>query len=106
VLGLRDAFYRFDQLKTQKKAAAPAAALERVVLPLSAKPPLSQALAEARAIADGTDLAKTLGNLPPNICTPTYLADEAKKLARQFKLGLSILEPADMQKPAWGPCSR
>ena len=102
VLGLRDAFYRFDQLKTQKKAAAPAGALERVVLPLSAKPPLSQALAEARAIADGTDLAKTLGNLPPNICTPTYLADEAKKLARQFKLGLSILERADMQKLGMG----
>ena len=102
VLGLRDAFYRFDQLKTQKKAAAPAGALERVVLPLSAKPPLSQALAEARAIADGTDLAKTLGNLPPNICTPTYLADEAKKLARQFKLGIEILERADMQKLGMG----
>jgi len=100
VLGVRDAFYRFDQLKTQKKAAAPT--LERVVLPLSAKPPLSQALVEAQAIADGTDLAKTLGNLPPNICTPTYLADEAKKLARQFKLGVSILERADMQKLGMG----
>jgi leucyl aminopeptidase len=100
VLGVRDAFYRFDQLKSQKKAAAPA--LERVVLPLSAKPPLSQALVEAQAIADGTDLAKTLGNLPPNICTPTYLADEAKKLARQFKLGVSILERADMQKLGMG----
>jgi leucyl aminopeptidase len=100
VLGLRDAFYRFDRLKTQQKSAAPA--LERVVLPLSAKPPLSQALAEARAIADGTDLAKTLGNLPPNVCTPTYLADEAKKLARQFKLGIEVLERADMQKLGMG----
>ncbi|HXU43303.1 MAG TPA: leucyl aminopeptidase [Burkholderiales bacterium] len=100
VLGLRDAFYRFDQLKTKQQAAAPV--LQRVVLPLSAKPPLSQALAEAQAIADGTDLAKTLGNLPPNICTPTYLADEAKKLARQFKLGVSILERADMQKLGMG----
>jgi leucyl aminopeptidase len=102
VLGLRDAFYRFDLLKTRKKSAAPAPALERVVLPLSAKPPLSQALAEARAIADGTDLAKTLGNLPPNVCTPTYLADEAKKLARQFKLGIEVLERADMQKLGMG----
>jgi leucyl aminopeptidase len=100
VLGLRDAFYRFDRLKTQHKSTAPA--LERVVLPLSAKPPLSQALAEARAIADGTDLAKTLGNLPPNVCTPTYLADEARKLARQFKLGIQVLERADMQKLGMG----
>ena len=99
-LGLREAFYRFDEMKSQKKNGA--ASLERVVLPLSAKPPLSQALAEARAIADGTDLAKTLGNLPPNVCTPTYLADEAKKLARQFKLGIEVLERADMQKLGMG----
>ena len=57
---------------------------------------------EARATADGTDLAKTLGNLPPNICTPTYLADEAKKLARQFKLGIEVLERGDMQKLGMG----
>ena len=101
VICLRDAFYRFDQLKSQKKKAD-APAVERVVLPLSAKPPLTQALAEANAVADGTALAKTLGNLPPNICTPSYLADEAKKLARQFKLGLSILERADMQKLGMG----
>ncbi|HUQ26607.1 MAG TPA: leucyl aminopeptidase [Burkholderiales bacterium] len=100
VIGVRDAFYRFDQMKSQKKAGAPA--VERIVLPLGAKPPLAQALAEANAVADGTALAKTLGNLPPNICTPSYLADEAKKLARQFKLGLEVLERADMQKLGMG----
>ncbi|MEA3194733.1 MAG: leucyl aminopeptidase [Betaproteobacteria bacterium] len=101
VICLRDAFYRFDQMKSQKKKAD-APALERIVLPLSAKPPLAQALAEANAVADGTALAKTLGNLPPNVCTPAYLADEAKKLARQFKLGVEVLERADMQKLGMG----
>jgi leucyl aminopeptidase len=100
VIGVRDAFYRFDQMKSQKKNGA--SSLERVVLPLSAKPPLAQALAEASAVADGTALAKTLGNLPPNVCTPSYLADEAKKLARQFKLGVEVLERADMQKLGMG----
>src|SRR5262249_14784150 len=66
VLGLREAFYRFEQMKSQKKSPEPS--LERVVLPLSAKPPLTQALAEASAVADGVELAKTLGNLPPNVC--------------------------------------
>jgi leucyl aminopeptidase len=101
VLGVRDALYRFDQMKSQKKKNG-AAALERVVLPLSAKPPLSQALAEASAVADGAALAKTLGNLPPNVCTPSYLADEARKLAKQFKLGIDVLERADMQKLGMG----
>src|SRR4051794_17443405 len=100
VLGLREVFYRFDQLKSQKKA--PAAALQHVILPFTAKKDLEQALEEAAATADGMELAKTLGNLPPNICTPAYLADEAKKLARQFKLGVEVLERADMQKLGMG----
>jgi len=100
VLGLREAFYRFDQMKSQKKA--PAAALQHVVFPLSAKTDLQKTLAEAAATADGIDLAKTLGNLPPNVCTPAYLADEARKLARQYKLGVEVLERADMQKLGMG----
>jgi leucyl aminopeptidase len=100
VLGISDAHYRFDQLKTQKKSPAPA--LERVLLPLSAKAELQHALEEALATAEGTALARTLGNLPANICTPGYLAAEAKKLAREFKLELEVLEREDMEKLGMG----
>ena len=100
VLGLREAFYRFDQMKSQKKPAG--AALREVVLTLSPNAGLQQALDEASATADGADLARTLGNLPPNVCTPSYLADEAGKLARQFKLGLEVLERRDMEKLGMG----
>jgi len=100
VLGLREAFYRFDQMKTQKKAPAPT--LENVVLPLSPGAELQAALKEAVATADGVDLARTLGNLPPNVCTPAYLAAEAQKLARQFKLGIEVLERRDMEKLGMG----
>ncbi|HEX6266694.1 MAG TPA: leucyl aminopeptidase [Burkholderiales bacterium] len=100
VLGMREAFYRFDQLKTQKKSPEPA--LARIALPLSPGSELEKALAEAQATADGAELARTLGNLPPNICTPSYLADEAKKLAKQFKLGLEVLERRDMERLGMG----
>jgi len=50
VLGLREAFYRFDQMKSQKKA--PAAALQHVIFPVTAKKELQQALTEAAATAD------------------------------------------------------
>ena len=100
VLGMREALYRFDQLKSQQKTNGPA--LERVTLALSANAQLEQALAEAQATADGADLARTLGNLPSNICTPTYLAEEAKKLARQFKLQVEILERRDMERLGMG----
>jgi len=103
VLGAREAFYRFDRLKTQKKAPAPA--LESLTLALSGAPvtlPAQRALKEAVATAEGVDLARTLGNLPSNICTPSYLAAEAKKLARQFKLGVEVLERRDMEKLGMG----
>jgi leucyl aminopeptidase len=102
-LGLRDAFYRFDQLKTQKKAPVPA--LAAVTLATQAGAVTEQAratLREAAATADGVALARTLGNLPPNICTPSYLADQARKLARQFKLGLEVLERRDMERLGMG----
>ena len=102
-LALRESFYRFDQLKTQKKAPAPA--LAEVTLAVQGETVTEQAraaLREAAATADGVALARTLGNLPPNICTPTYLADEAKKLARQFKLALQVLERRDMERLGMG----
>src|SRR3989440_3171505 len=100
VLGVRDAFYRFDQLKSQKKNPDPS--LAAITLPLPAAAPLTQALAEAQATADGTELARTLGNLPSNICTPTYLAEQARKLARDFKLEVEVLERKEMEKLGMG----
>jgi leucyl aminopeptidase len=103
VLAMREVFYRFDQLKTQKKPAAPA--LASLALAIASGPVTLQAqaaLKEGVATADGADLARTLGNLPPNVCTPSYLADEARKLARQFKLGLEVLERRDMEKLGMG----
>jgi leucyl aminopeptidase len=100
VLGVREAFYRFDELKTQKKQAAPA--LAHIVLPLSPNAQLAGALAEASATADGAALARTLGNLPANICTPSRLADEAKKLASRHKLALEVLKRRDMEKLGMG----
>ncbi|MGH8748088.1 MAG: leucyl aminopeptidase [Burkholderiales bacterium] len=103
VLGLREAFYRFDQLKTQNKPPAPA--LSAVTLAQCEGPVTLQtqaAVKEAVATADGAALARTLGNLPPNLCTPSYLADEAKKLARKYKLGLQVLERREMEKLGMG----
>jgi leucyl aminopeptidase len=103
VLGLREGFYAFDQLKTQKKPPVPA--LGSVTLAIAGAPVTLQAqaaLKEAVATADGADLARTLGNLPPNLCTPSYLADEARKLAKQFKVGVEVLERKDMERLGMG----
>ncbi|MER1966206.1 leucyl aminopeptidase [Castellaniella sp. GW247-6E4] len=44
-----------------------------------------EGLRQGGAISAGMNLARTLGDLPPNVCTPTYLGKTARDLARQFK---------------------
>ncbi len=59
---------------------------------------LKAAMKTGEAIGEAMQLTKELGNLPPNIATPEYLADTAKKLAKEFKFKCTILEKKDMQK--------
>jgi len=91
VMAAREAVFRVDELKSRKENdnGAP----ERIVLVLAARDAASEhGLAQGAAIANGAELAKRLGNLPANICTPSFLADEAKKLGRSHKLGVEILD--------------
>src|SRR5205823_7325642 len=61
------------------------------------------ALAQATAIADGVRFARELGNLPPNICDPQYIADAAQKLAKEHTgVTCEILEEAQMRKLGMG----
>ena len=49
------------------------------------------------AVANGMALTRELGDLPPNICTPTYIADAAKSLAKTYNLECEILEESEME---------
>ena len=51
-----------------------------------------KALHEGEAIAAGVKLARTLGDLPANQCTPTYLGETAEKLAKRHKMNCEILD--------------
>ncbi len=60
-------------------------------------------LREGAAIAHGMELTRTLGNLPGNICTPTYLGDTAKRLAREFKsLKVEVLDRKQVEALGMG----
>jgi leucyl aminopeptidase len=54
------------------------------------------------AIDNGKTLAKDLGNMPGNVCTPTYLADRAKKLAKSHQLKVKVLSEKDMEELKMG----
>lgn len=64
---------------------------------------VKQALKRAAALAAGLAAAKNLANTPGNICTPTYIADQARQLAKEQKsITTSLLEEKDMEKLGMG----
>lgn len=99
-----DAAYRFDQLKSKKDTKR--RSLKKLVLSVATRRDLStgeEACTQGLAIARGVELAKDLGNLPGNICTPSYLADQARELSKHHKqIKTEVLEQEDMEKLGMG----
>ena len=63
----------------------------------------AQALVNGVAVAIGVQLTRELGNLPPNICNPEYLAQQARKIAAEHDgVTCEVLERADMEKLGMG----
>ena len=64
---------------------------------------LALAAKTGQAIANGMNLARELGNFPGNICTPTFLADQAIEIGERFDtVETTILEEADMEELGMG----
>lgn len=103
VVAALDATYKFDQFKSKKEEIRrPLRKLTISVERRNELAPAEEGLQQGLAIAEGVALTKTLGNLPPNICHPTYLAEQAQAMAQEFKLDCEILERADMEKLGMG----
>ena len=98
-----DVLYTFDQFKS-KKADKPK--LKKLSLWSADKADaaaLKRAIAEGSAISEGMALTRDLGNLPGNVCTPTYLANQAKALAKAHKgLEVEVLDEKAMKALGMG----
>ena len=93
--------YRFDRLKSKPRVQRKG--LKRVVLGLMKDSKAAgAALERGIAIGEGVNFARDLGNLPPNICTPAYLAEQARALGKTHKLKVTVLERKDMEKLGMG----
>ena len=100
--GILDAQYRFDQHK--EPARHPRRSLENIrvlvaeKLDAEAEREMQQALALAHAISQASDWARDLANQPGNICTPSWLAEQAQEMASSRGIEAEILGPAEMQE--------
>jgi len=95
--------YHPDQLKSKHEGSKQH--LRKVTLSTTSRVDSDigeKALQWGLATAHGMSLTKDLGNLPPNVCTPSYLAELAMKMAKTYKLKATVLEQKDMERLGMG----
>jgi leucyl aminopeptidase len=98
-----EAVYRFDQMKSQP--ADVRRPLRKLTLSVPQRSDLAAgeaAAARGLAIAHGMDLARDLGNLPGNICTPTHLAERAQALARELGFKCEVFDRPKLEELKMG----
>ncbi|WP_044872009.1 leucyl aminopeptidase [Pseudomonas sp. LFM046] len=95
---LADGAYVFDRFKSQK---ADPKALKKITLltDKADQADVERGSLHAQAIANGMAFTRDLGNLPPNLCHPSFIAEEAKALAKEHKnLKVEVLDEKKLKE--------
>ncbi len=103
VIMVSEGAYRFDRMKSKPPEAK--RALRKVTLHVAKRGEIAEgetAMERGQAIADGMAFAKDLGNLPANVCTPAYLAEQAQDMGRRNGIKVEVLEQKDIEKLGMG----
>lgn len=96
----KDGLYTFDQFKSNKPETR--RPLRKLVFNVPTRRELSlgeKAISHGLAIASGVKASKDLGNMPPNIANPAYLASQARRLADDYEtVKTKIIGEEEMEK--------
>jgi leucyl aminopeptidase len=80
------ALYRVNDLKSGKRPKPPALARVHIgPVSRSGVAAARRGFAHGAAVAIGAKALRDLGNLPGNVCTPTYLANAARGIAKRYR---------------------
>lgn len=95
---LASGLYSFDRFKSEKAEPAKLDHIQLLIDPANEQA-VHQACNEALAIAAGMQVTRDLGNLPPNICHPRYLAERAREMATgNPALSVEVLEEKQLEE--------
>lgn len=99
-----DASYKFAAIKRKDEKASPKKGIAKLTINVAASEVTAAetGLADGQALAAGVSLAKDLGNLPPNVCTPSYLAEQALALGKTHQFKVEVLERDALEKLGMG----
>lgn len=101
-----DSLYQFNVMKgasVQKEKAKKVSISEiSIFIEESQRPSVALGIKEGKALSSGVSFAKDLGNLPPNVCTPTYLAEQALAMVKSHGLKVEVLERDELHQLGMG----
>ena len=99
-----DAAYQYLAMKGKQTKSAPSTlASVELLAEADRSKALKKGVKLGGALSIGKTATKDLSNAPGNLCTPTYLADQAKALAKQYdRLTTTVLDEKQMQKLGMG----
>ena len=101
VTAARECTYLYRHTKPSAPAASRLDKLTLLCTKADAKP-VQQGMGRGHAIAAGVNLAREWANRPGNHCTPTHLADVAKKLGKEYGLKVEVLDRKACEKLGMG----
>ncbi len=101
VEAMGDALYCFEQTKSSPKKAAGLKHVSLLCSPAQ-RAGVARGLKEGAAIADAMALTRDYSNLPGNICTPSFLAAQARRMGKRLGLKTTILNEAQMERLKMG----
>lgn len=88
--------YQFTQCKSKPAKAHSMA--HTLIFDAESKKAVKQGLASGQAVGEGMNLTRELGDLPGNMCTPTYLSKQARALAKESSsLTVNVLSEKQMK---------
>lgn len=102
IVGLSLGSWEFRELFAKPKSGTPKKPLASARIYVENARATKAAFDAGVAVAEGQRLARRLAMLPGNICTPAFLADTAKDIAKRHKLSVKVMGRAEMKKLKMG----
>ncbi len=101
VLAIEESKYAFDQFKSKK--ATVSSLTDLTFHSENNEKAIKASIQKAQALSSGMNFTKDLGNMPGNVCTPIYLAEQSQELAKSCdKLSVKVLDEEELEKLGMG----
>ena len=103
VTAIHRALYQFESFREQADSS-PGKSLREIHVVASQRHTAAykSEWRHALALARGIDACRDLGNTPPNIATPEWIAAQARSMAKTHGLEATVLTPSQLEKRGMG----